>query len=66
MSAQLRFPVALSLHQDAKTIYIAYLDSLLKFPAFWYDKIEQPSAMITPLNARDVDESEINIPVRTA
>ncbi len=41
MSAQLRHPVRITLIQGGKTIYVAYLDDLLKYPAFWYDSIEK-------------------------
>jgi len=56
MSAQLRHPTRITIQQQGKVIYIAYLDDLLKFPGFWYDKIVEQTT--------HYDESEINTPVR--
>ena len=48
MSAQLRHPVRLTLQQEAKVIYINYLDDLLKYPRFWYDVPENQLAFGQP------------------
>ena len=43
MSNQQMHPYRLTLSQGGEVIYVAYLDELLNFPAFWYDSVIQSS-----------------------
>lgn len=36
-STQLMYPTQLMVSKSGRTIFVSYLDDMLKFPAFWYD-----------------------------